>query len=606
MITIKKTTTNPPCTLRFALFLFLIFNFAFLIEATATIRYVSHTGSSTPPYTSWETAADSIQKCIDISEFGDTIYVAAGVYKERVIMINGLSLIGAGMDSSFIDTREFAQPSNFYSLVFLDSCLVKGFAINVSFENIGTGILINGSWEAINGIVESNKIYNSSIGIWAENCNVIIKNNVIINTNRGVRTGGFNPNYFPIVEQNYISASFHGVIVTVGTTPIIRNNVFYVNGQFARAYSGGGSDTARVYNNIAVIENGAGYWFPPVPTIGTNNIAFGNFNAGIWTQNVGQGTTIIKNNLTFGGNKGIEKTNSSIVQYNNSWNNQINYSGFTPDSTNLSVDPMVVSEDSADFHLQMFSPLIDAGDPDILDIDGSRSDIGAYGGPYGEKYFYFDLPPKSPRNFSYSLDTANTILSLFWDMNTEADFRNYKLYRDTVPDFDPTEFNLIGKPDTSLFYDNLSGITSSKIYYKATAVDSQDNESEPGEEIAVLITTLSSNEIITINDYRLFQNYPNPFNPSTKIGYRLKERGYVKMYVYDIKGELVSVLVNKEQEAGYYEVEFSLKSKDSPNGSLRENLNTNLASGIYLYQVMITNENNIPVFSDIKKMIYLK
>ena len=46
----------------------------------ATKRFVSKTGSSTPPYTSWETAADSIQKCINISQFGDTIYVANGIY----------------------------------------------------------------------------------------------------------------------------------------------------------------------------------------------------------------------------------------------------------------------------------------------------------------------------------------------------------------------------------------------------------------------------------------------------------------------------------------------------------------------------------------------
>ena len=74
----------------------------------ATVRYVSKTGSSTPPYTSWETASDSIQKCIDVCVDGDTIYVANGVYKEQVVMILGLSLIGAGMDSCAIETRDLA------------------------------------------------------------------------------------------------------------------------------------------------------------------------------------------------------------------------------------------------------------------------------------------------------------------------------------------------------------------------------------------------------------------------------------------------------------------------------------------------------------------
>ena len=106
---------------------------------------------------------------------------------------------------------------------------------------------------------------------------------------------------------------------------------------------------------------------------------------------------------------------------------------------------------------------------------------------------------------------------------------------------------------------------------------------------------------MTINDYFLYQNYPNPFNPSTKIGYKLKERGYVKVMVYDIKGELIKCLVNKEQNAGYYEVEFSVSSilhlESSING---------LASGIYLYRIEVIGEGRIPVFSDMKKMILIK
>ena len=90
-------------------------------------------------------------------------------------------------------------------------------------------------------------------------------------------------------------------------------------------------------------------------------------------------------------------------------------------------------------------------------------------------------------------------------------------------------------------------------------------------------------------------------NPTTKIGYKLKERGYVKLYVYDIKGEVVSALVNQTQEAGYYEAEFNAKVKGQMS-----NVNGELSSGVYIYQIMVSNENRIPVFSDIKKMIYVK
>ena len=40
-------------------------------------------------------------------------------------------------------------------------------------------------------------------------------------------------------------------------------------------------------------------------------------------------------------------------------------------------------------------------------------------------------------------------------------------------------------------------------------------------------------------DYSLFQNYPNPFNPTTTISYRLKEKGFVKLNVYDITGKFI-------------------------------------------------------------------
>ncbi len=69
------------------------------------MRYVSKTGTSTPPYTSWQTAADSIQKCINICVDGDTIYVANGVYKENLVINTAISLIGSSMDSTVIDGR---------------------------------------------------------------------------------------------------------------------------------------------------------------------------------------------------------------------------------------------------------------------------------------------------------------------------------------------------------------------------------------------------------------------------------------------------------------------------------------------------------------------
>ena len=47
---------------------------------------------------------------------------------------------------------------------------------------------------------------------------------------------------------------------------------------------------------------------------------------------------------------------------------------------NLSTDPLFVNAASGDFHLQTNSPGVNAGDSSIFDADGTRSDMGAYGG----------------------------------------------------------------------------------------------------------------------------------------------------------------------------------------------------------------------------------
>ena len=575
---------------------FIIFNFSFII---GTVRYVSKTGSSTPPYTTWETAADSIMECINISVFGDTIYVANGTYKEQVVMIPGLSLIGAGMDSCVIDTRTLIQPDGLTAITMVDSCIVIGFQIILPNDEYSLGFISGSSWS----IFERNRIVGGPKGGALISSNIVVRENILDGQyDTGIHISGFSQSYHPIVEENvFFNQSGYSILVLFGTKPTIRNNIIYLDGNFAFGYLGGGSDTARIYDNLVIAENAStGIFNSTVPHLSFNNYLINNF------QNDGFvfGTTnnSVKNNVVTNSSKGFRTgvNPSSIFRYNNSWSNDVNYSGFTPDSTNLSVDPMIVNDDSTkgdfNFHLQKFSPLIDAGDPTILDKDSTRSDIGLYGGPFGESYTYLDLAPRTPVNLNATLDSLT--VGITWNKNTEADFNHYNVYRDTTKNFQIDSTNLFLSTPVSNLIDILPDYLT-KIYYKITAIDNQGNESEPSEEVGFILTSVTDHQQ-TISDYRLYQNYPNPFNPSTKISYRLKERGYVKLYVYDIKGELISVLVNKTQEAGFYEVEFV------GNGLPTVQNNSDLASGIYIYQIMVKNENNIPVFTDMKKMIYLK
>lgn len=53
----------------------------------------------------------------------------------------------------------------------------------------------------------------------------------------------------------------------------------------------------------------------------------------------------------------------------------------TGSNGNISTDPQFVSPSTGDFHLAPGSACIDAGEPGMTDPDGTRADLGAYGGP---------------------------------------------------------------------------------------------------------------------------------------------------------------------------------------------------------------------------------
>jgi hypothetical protein len=102
-------------------------------------------------------------------------------------------------------------------------------------------------------------------------------------------------------------------------------------------------------------------------------------------------------------------------------------------------------------------------------------------------------------------------------------------------------------------------------------------------------------EIALPKKFDLSQNYPNPFNPSTRINYSLSTDSKVVLDVYNLTGERVTQLVNDEQSAGYYSVDF--------NSSL---INKSIPSGVYFYRISATEKVSGNNFSEIKKMMLLK
>ena len=85
--------------------------------------------------------------------------------------------------------------------------------------------------------------------------------------------------------------------------------------------------------------------------------------------------------------------------------------------------------------------------------------------------------------------------------------------------------------------------------------------------------------------FRLEQNYPNPFNPTTTISYEIPLRTYVRLLVFNVLGQRVETLVNREQAPGRYTVQFN---------------SVKLASGVYFYRI------RAGTFVETKKLMVLK
>jgi hypothetical protein len=85
--------------------------------------------------------------------------------------------------------------------------------------------------------------------------------------------------------------------------------------------------------------------------------------------------------------------------------------------------------------------------------------------------------------------------------------------------------------------------------------------------------------------FSLEQNYPNPFNPVTTFEFNTAELSHVTLKIYDVLGNEVTTVVNKEMPAGKYNVKFDA----SP-----------LSSGVYFYRL------TAGAYQAEKKMILLK
>ena len=81
------------------------------------------------------------------------------------------------------------------------------------------------------------------------------------------------------------------------------------------------------------------------------------------------------------------------------------------------------------------------------------------------------------------------------------------------------------------------------------------------------------------------QNHPNPYNLTTTIKYDLPKPENIKMEIFNLLGQRMATLLNKQMPTGSHEIEFTAYT---------------LPSGVYMYRI------EAGAFQKVHKMVYLK
>ncbi len=141
-----------------------------------------------------------------------------------------------------------------------------------------------------------------------------------------------------------------------------------------------------------------------------------------------------------------------------------------------------------------------------------------------------------------------------------------------------------------------AGVTPISDGNIATICFKVDKDQKPEKVDVDVLMNESTNQTLSVQvaplptEFALENNYPNPFNPTTTIKYQLPEDVRVSVTIYNIQGQVVRTLVNEDQKAGYYTIQWDGRSEAG----------TTVATGIYIYRI------NAGSFVTAKKMVMMK
>jgi hypothetical protein len=167
----------------------------------------------------------------------------------------------------------------------------------------------------------------------------------------------------------------------------------------------------------------------------------------------------------------------------------------------------------------------------------------------------------------------------------DGDTLDYTLEIDTVGSF--KSHAGYGKPVGSSTSVTLPLPRVSKEYFwRVVGSDGEfSTTSSDFRRVVVSFVVPQSEEQEEVQESGLEQNFPNPFNPNTKITYTIPKSGPVRLAVFNLLGQEVTLIFEGYQQAGTHEIEFNSSS---------------LPTGIYFYRIQASE------FVETKKMVIAK